>query len=742
MKNILILLFWGTTMLSSMAQEVKGYVYGVENGEKTPLFLATVNWLGTDIAVNTDDKGYFEIKKEAGAHMLIASYFGFESDTLHIDGGGNIEFTLTVNSNTIEAIEIEGKEANAYRDRETVHNEIHIGEAEFRKAACCNLSESFETTASVDVNITDAVSGTKRIKMLGLTDVYNQMNIENIPYSHGLVSPYALTYLPSAWVESIQLTKGIGTIVNGYESITGQMNMEVKKPSDQNLFLNLYGNVSGRMEGNAILGVDSIGKWSTALLGHASLRTARLDRNNDGFMDNPLNQTFHVMNRWNYDNPEQGREMKLGVRYLHDNRLSGQMDFDADKHKLGDEYYGFGLRADQLNLFGKFGFINQKKSYKSSGLIISANLYDEESYFGQREYTGQTNSLYINYIYSTIISNTNHTLRLGPSLQIDDYNEVFEELSYKRTEYVPGAFAEYNWKYYERFTLTLGLRGDYNSIYGLYFNPRLHFKYHINTDLSVRVTAGKGQRTTNVLKENQGYFNSARTLVINESNPNGAYGLNQEEAWNTGINLRKEYYLGDFPGAVNVDFYRTDFTNQVVVDLEQRDEINIYNLKGQSYSNSFQVEWEQSVTNHLESRVAYRYLDVQTNYRDGQKQVPFVAKNRFFVNLASTTASNWAFDVTWTWHGKKRLPDNDEEITTTGPEQPNYTPSHNIINMHISKTFKNRLELYTGVENLLNFKQQNPIISAEDPFSSDFDAAMIWGPVFGRAFYAGLYYTL
>ena len=286
-----------------------------------------------------------------------------------------------------------------------------------------------------------------------------------------------------------------------------------------------------------------------------------------------------------------------------------------------------------------------------------------------------------------------------------------------------------------------GLRGDYHNIFGAFVTPRLHVRYAPFKQTSIRASIGRAQRTANILAENIGYMASNRVFLFNGTSPGNPYGLDPEVAWNTGVNLTQKFQLDYRDGAVSVDYYYTDFKNQVVVDVEDAHNVEFYNLNGSSFAHSFQTQFDYEIIHNLDLRLAYRWYDVKTTYKGVLKERPLVAAHRAFANIGYETRNKWKFDYTVQWISQKRVPSlHNHDYSTFDPEF--YSPSFWQMNAQVSKTFGEDFEVYVGGENLTNFMQHHPIIGAHHPYDVGFDASMIWGPVMGRNVYAGLRYKI
>lgn len=625
-----------------------------------------------------------------------------------------------------------------------------IGQRELLKAACCNLSESFETTPSVDVAFTDAVSGYKQIQMLGLTGPYTLITRENIPDTRGLASVTGLTFTPGTWIEGMQLSKGTGSVVNGYESVAGQINVEWLKPFGDETprwLFNAYQNTQGRTEGNVVYSKKLNEQLSTNLFLHGKGQWLEIDQNDDGFMDQPLDQQWVLSNRWFYFSPN-GLEIQGGVKGVYADQVGGQKGFRQGTEQTEGNPWGYRQELRRGEAWAKIGKVFRNKPWKSMGLQLSGVYHDQESQYGTRIYTGRQRSLYANYIYQTIIGNTNHVIKAGASNLLDDYNETLAGDRYHRTEVVPGIFTEYAYSYLDKFNVVAGLRGDYHNIFGAFVTPRLHVRYALRPKTVLRASVGRAQRTANIFAENMGYLASNRAFFVEGRNSSYPYNLKPEVAWNTGVNLTQKFLLNYRDGAFSVDYYYTGFRNQVVVDVEAPGRVRFYNLDGRSYAHSFQAQLDYEPIRKLDVRLAYRWYNVKTDYREDStgvtslKQRPLVAAHRAFLNLGYETKNSWKFDYTIQWIGEKRIPAVPRDHGPHQYIQEEMSPSFFMMNAQVSKTWNNNLEVYAGGENLANFMQHDAVLGAGDPYGSNFDASMIWGPVMGRNIYAGLRYRI
>lgn len=735
---LVVALSMGTT---SWAQDsLRGFVFEeTPAGRLQPLIAANVVWLGTSQGTSSDARGYFVLAAHSSTRQLLISYIGHKPDTVLIRNFETVKVVLK-SSAKLSTIEVSAERAGTYISSLNPIKTQVMTEKELFKAACCNLSESFETNPAVDVSYTDAVTGVKQIQMLGLGGNYIQMQRENLPDIRGLSANYGLTFVPGSWIESIQVTKGIGSVVNGYESVSGQINLELKK-SDQGdfYFVNGYQNQMGRSELNWYSRHQLNPRWSTAVLAHGNVVGMENDINRDGFLDMPLGSQWNLHNRWKYDDG-QGVSAQIGLVALGDRRLGGQSSFDHGENRneqLG-AYYGTSMRVNRSEVYGKFGYVFPEERYRSVGLMTNVVQQQIQAFFGNRLYSGFQRSWYTNLIYQGIHGNSNRKYRAGLSLMAERYDEQHNQQRYVRNEMVPGAFYELTYAR-ARYSVVAGLRADYHNLYGPMLTPRLHAKYDLTDETALRLAVGRGYRVANVLAENMGGLVSSREVVIQGDNPNG-YGLDMESAWNAGLSLTHNFKFRYREASINIDVHRTQFENQVVVDYDfDPTKLLFYNLQGQSFSNSAQVEVAVKPARRFDLRLAYRYLDVQTEYLTGLLSKPLIARDRVFLNVAYETRSKWSFDYTVQWFGTKRLPG-----TLANPEEfrfPERSPSYFVMNGQLSKSWP-RFDAYLGVENMADFRQTQLVNASAQPFSPYFDASMVWGPGIERMIYVGFRFRI
>lgn len=713
------------------AESITGNVFYKENNISTPLIGANVFWLNTTIATSTDTNGYFTIDKKENNTLLIVSYIGFNNDTILVKESTKLSIELKAIKSLKEVI-INSQQQSSIQSTTKTINQVTLTEKELKKAACCNLSESFETEGSVDVMYSDAITGAKEIQILGLSGTYTQLMRENIPTLRGLATTFGLGYVPGTFMQSIQISKGAGSVVNGYESMTGQINLEYRKPlcDEPKIFLNLYANHLGRAEANLHLSKRFNEKVGGLLMVHGDNVSTKIDLNNDGFLDIPRSTQFNIYNRWETVFSEKV-EMQSGVNVLYEDRIGGQTNFNHKKTVLEQNAYGVDIHTRRIDGFNKLGYLYHDKH--SIGFIMNGVYHQQNAFYGKRKYDGKQTTGYLNIISQNEIANKAHTLKSGFSFLYDNYNEQFDSIILKRTELVPGVFSEYHYDN-NRLSLLLGGRLDYHNLFGLQATPRIHFKYSLTENNIFRISGGRGFRVPNVFAENTNILVSSRNINILEK-------LRPEVSWNIGASFLKKFLIKEQEASFSVEYYRTQFTNQLITDLDQSTtEAYFYNLKGKSYGNNIQADFFVEIIEALTLRINYKFNDVKTTYNGVLLNKLMTAKHSGLLNIAYTTVNEkWVFDFTTQLNGKARLAHN--AFTNESEILNRFSPVFVTLNAQITKKWK-KIDWYIGGENLTNFKQGNPIVSAQNPFSPSFDASMVWGPIVGVVVYTGIRLTI
>ena len=709
-------------ILSSLQlfSSVKGKVT-TKNG--IPIAGVNVYWMQTNIGIVTNEQGEFELVENENSTKIVFSNVAYQSDTLIVTDKSIFQTIVLNDLIQLSEVSVVGTNKGTIKLKSVMFNTEKITAAELCKAACCNLSESFETNPSVDVSYSDAATGAKQIKLLGLPGTYVQMLTENIPNLRGISAPYGMGFIPGPWMESIQVSKGAASVVNGYEAITGQINVEFKKPQlSEIVAFNLFASDAGRVESNLNASVKLNSKLSTGIFLHASDEFISLDENRDNYMDMPMVRQTNFINRWYYKN--KNYVSQAFIRALSETRHGGQINGN----------YKIGIESERVEFFLKNGYVINPETATSVALIVSGSTHNQLSEYGMKSYSGKQNSLFSNLIFQTQWTKC-HSLTAGLNATMDQYKETLPHISvnpFLKNEIVTGIYGEYTYNHTDKLKIMGGLRADYNSLFGTLITPRVHFKYSLTENVLVRASVGKGYRSPNIFAEYNNLLAGNRSLVI-------APDLKMENAWNYGVSSMFDLDIAEKEITLSAEWYYTHFNQQVVADMDSDPhKVMFSNLDGTSFSHSLQVEASSEIMKGLSVNLAHRLNIVKTTIAGILRDKPLTSKSKSLLTLSyQTPLKKWQFDYTAQINGGGRLPDPD----STNPMWENTYKPYTVMNGQITKYFRT-WSVYVGGENLTNFVQKNPIIDVANPGSADFDASMVWGPLHGRKLYVGFRWAL
>ena len=781
-KNILFCFTLSLISFVASAQSIKGVVKGADNTE--PLIGASVYWAGTSVGVSSALDGSFTIHRVKGYDQLIASYIGYKNDTIRVaDGVERVDFELKSDTE-IEEVVVESTLGN-YVKRDGILKGETISFAGLCKMACCNLAESFENSASVTVGYSDAISGARQIKMLGLTGTYTQLLDENRPIMRGLSSPYGLNYTPGMWLNSIQVSKGVSSVTAGHEAITGQINLEHRKPTDEErLFVNLYFDSELKPEVNitSAIPLTADKRLSTVIMAHGSMDTQSHDLNHDGFRDLPEARQINIANKWLWQSVG-GTQIRWGWKYVDENRLGGQNGY---KKGLYDEMmnkmsvYGSRMENDGFNAYFKMGTPVGASVYDEEedtelrsniALVVDYNHFSEDAYFGLNNFDAKEDSYWFNLSYAHYFS-TRSSMIFGASLLanvsrediinrwaesrsgLSDIFRASNQTINKFQQLEPGLYAEYTYNLKDKFSLVVGLRGDWlgaenrgknvtdGAMYYApkeYFalTPRSHIKWDITPTTILRASAGLGYRRANIVTDNIWMMATGRRFSV--------AGLNDdiEKALTAGGSLTQYIKLGGYEDAtLSFDYFRTQLYNTVLADQEfAGDQILVYNNGERSFTDTYQVDFQWTPLKGFDVFATFRYTNsLITLNRDGEffeVERPLTSRYKTLINLQyALPFRKWVFDVTAQYNGPMRRPSLDGNLAKA-----ELSPAYPMFYAQVSRKIRS-VELYLGCENIGNYIQPDPILNAADPFSPAFNSSSVWGPLMGRKFYLGLRFNL
>lgn len=737
------------------AQQLKGRVVEIGQNGKTGLPGASVYWTNAMTGgVATDADGNFTINRK-GTGRLVVSFVGYTSDTIDVPANQNYVEAVLSSGEMLEEVKIVKRGQTTIMNRKNPVIEQVITGEELCKAACCNLGESFTTNASVDVSYADAVTGAKQIQLLGLNGKYVQMMTENMPNFRGLAVLYGLNYVPGPWMSAISISKGVGSVTNGYEAIAGQISVDYKKPANtEKFYVNLYGSDEEMMEFNMNGNIHINSKWSTALLLHFDRMNKNHVMHQNGFLDMPKSTQYNAMNRWAYKTDTWF--LQFGGKILDEERLGGQRNFKKSQrgHIGGTNAYGSYIDTRRYEGFLKIGYLMPQYENTSMALLLNYTNHHHDATYGGYDYDAKQQTLFANYIYQSIFgTNPNQKFSAGTSFSYDRYDETFSDYSRTpdglvknaavnpvREDRSGGVFFQYTGDFWDKLTIMAGLRYDYHNRADGFVTPRFHISYRPDDMTTLKFSGGQGRRYAAIIAENAYLLSSGKMAYLNglrlSENTRALNDLDMEEAWNFGVLANRKFLVMDRVLSINLDYYRTDFSHRVVADNETIDgQIRFYNQDGNSYSNCYQAEIKYELIPRLDVLLAYRYTDSKVTYSTptGRERIrtPLQSRYKGLINLSYyTNMKKWQFDFTTQFNGPGRLPGGNSQFQ-----------SYRMVNAQVTKFFR-RGSIYAGCENIGDFMQKHPIIAADDPWSEDFDASRIWGPLHGRKFYIGVRFGL
>ena len=749
-KQILLIFSCLLIAYTAYSQNVQGVVYELNNeGQEVALEGAHVYWLGTTTGTISGENGHFSLPTTGKSNQLIVQFIGHLSDTVLVTSADSLIKVVVKSFNQMQEVQVTAS-GTSLVSSQPILTQVITSDG-LRVAACCNLAESFESNASVDVSYSDAVSGAKQIQMLGLDGKYTQIMLGNTPYIRGVATPLGLLYVPGTWMESINISKGTASVVNGYESITGQISIIYKKPetNKEKVFINAFLNTQLRNELNFNTRIPVKENVSTMILGHVENTPLRMDHNHDGFMDAPLNTHVNLMNRWDYAIPNK-LSGHLLYSYLYDNRLSGENNVRRTDKGSADRYC-IGIQNHRFNLIDKNG-IFLKGENESIGSIVSFTFHDYDAYYGLKAYQARQLSGYVNVFYENYLDKRNrHKIDAGLSCNVDYFFEWYQLLTihipeanyrFKHTEIVPGAFAQYCYILKDKLAIIAGFRLDYNNLYGLFWTPRMHVKWQFTPTSTLRMSAGKGYRTPHPLMENIGLMASGKELVVKEF-------PQAEEAYNAGVNFTQHFNINHQQCSFMIDYYYTYFVHQNIADIDQ-DYYTVYfrNTHNKAYSHAVQAELQLYPIKRMEITAAYRYTLTKENINNTAHTKALLPPHKALLSINyATRYERWKFALTLQFHSQSCLPDAYITFFNAHPEllpdelKKMKTPAYFGLNAQITRKFK-YIDIYIGGENLTNYRQKTPILDATNPFGTTFDASMIWGPIMGIMGYVGIRFTM
>ena len=775
-KSIIILLAIMCLPFVASAQKLTGKV--VDATTQQALIGASLFWKNTTAGASTSATGEFTIKRVHGFETLVVNYLGYDTRELELTDKDVHEIVVELQPSAvgIDAVVIESAQRGNYAKTTGITRDEQISFAGLCKMACCSLAESFENSASVTVGYSDAISGARQIKMLGLAGTYTQILDENRPIMQGAGAAYGLSYTPGMWLNSIQVSKGVSSVTAGHEAITGQINLEHRKPTDdERLFLNLYFDTELRPEINisSAIPLTKDKSLSTVIMAHGSMHPTSHDANGDNFVDMPKSHQINVANKWLWQT-ENGVQLRWGWKYLQENRLGGSHDYKKDMYEdmvanplQNPTLYGSNIFNRNINAYAKLGLpVGPERTFTGDpndavqnnfAMILDYDNYLTDSYFGINtvdvlEHTARFNATYAHYF------SQHSSLNVGASAYMRRMNNDYlqqrigdDNLPTRSWDFVgqatllePGVFAEYTYQLEDKFSLVVGLRGDYSTVRGEYYydakdkflvTPRSHIRWAITPRTTLRASAGMGYRRQNLVTDNIWMMTTSRNIDASRLNDD------MESAATFGGSLSQTFPLaGDDQATISFDYFRTQFFNTMVFDQETADNsILIYNSNGKSFTDNYQVDFNWTPFKGFDLFATFRYTNAKMTLEQGGEQVlverPLTSRYKGLINI-QYAVRRWVFDVTAQLNGPMRLPELDGNLVKA-VENPELSPVYPMFFAQVSYKMSN-LTIYAGCENIANYKQMQPIQGFEAPYAEGFNSSMVWGPLSGIKGYVGI----
>ncbi|MDE6139612.1 MAG: TonB-dependent receptor [Alistipes sp.] len=776
MKKSIFILFISLCPATIWAQSLNGRVVAADTGSALPG--ASIFWHQTTSGTTSGADGRFTLPRSEQTSILTVEFLGYAPQQIEVSSEMNdITIEMTPGDEiSIDAVTIETRQRGNYAKQSGITRNEQISFAGLCKMACCNLAESFENSASVTVGYSDAISGARQIKMLGLAGTYTQILDENRPVMQGSGASYGLSYTPGMWLNSIQVSKGVASVTAGHEAITGQINLEHRKPTDdERLFLNLYFDSELRPEINlsTAFPLTADKRLSTVILAHGSMDTRRYDDNHDGFVDIPKANQINLANKWLYQTTG-GTQIRWGWKVVNEERTGGQMDYRNSMREQmwqsvasATPIYGSKIRNRDINAYLKVGIpIGEEQAFggdeseavqNNLAMIFDYDNYSTDSYFGINDAEVSENALSFNLMYAHYFSKRS-SVNVGASAHVrmldnDYFTRTLTDgaitdawsLTGSSTLSEPGIYAEYTYSIKDKFSLVVGMRADYSTVGGDYyiknlddrvlFTPRSHLRWSITPRTTLRASAGMGYRRVNLITDNIWVMTTSRTIRLADDLLNG--GDDMESAITFGGSLSQTFRLaGDDQATISFDYFRSQFFNTMVFDQENAsNEILIYNSKDRSYTDNYQIDFNWTPLRGLDIFATFRYTNSRITLTRGSEKIgverPLTSRYKGLLNV-QYSVRRWTFDATAQYNGPMRLPSLDGNLA-----EERLSPSYPMFYAQVSYRASN-LTLYAGCENIGNYMQMDPILGASAPYSPGFNSSVVWGPLMGRKFYIGL----
>lgn len=717
--------------------DVHGTVQGEQDGETGAIPGVHVYWIGSDRGTLTDAHGHFHIDgKGVTDRRLVISHVAFEPETLDVASVSSVKVLLT-RPRSSETVEVSAKAPATFIAPIDQKTEI-ITAKELEHAACCDLSGCFGTTSSVQSESVDIITDTKQLKMLGLDGVYSQVLLDNVPaLTGGLNTHLGVSFIPGPFIDRIMVSKGSGSVLQGAESFSGQINVLLRESDgDEPLFFNAFANSFLEQQYNAYV-MRSFGKWSGMLALHGVGRGRRHDRNGDGFLDTPLTDRFSALAKWKYSGEEEGVIAQTGIKYTWEERLGGQDAFRTDNDLGSASIYGQSMRNNRIELFNKTEFdLGEGQALK---LHLAGSAHEQDAWYGSTRYRADEQVVYGDVAWASPYADE-HTITAGASLLLNQLDETIDlgrnplaktyAGTYNADVVAPGLFAENKSNFFDdALAVITGARVDFRNDEGTVFTPRFFVRYDLDDITTLRASVGTAFRVARLFVQHPAALASWRDIRIDAD-------IAPERATTFGVSLTRYYELGPITGTMNVDVYRSNFSEQVVAEYDDDPRLIVFrNIEGTSTADNVMAEITGDIA-PLTFRLSYTLADVYETRNGSNRSLPFVTRDRVLGVVTAASADDaWQATVTAEWRGAQKLPD-----TRSYPVEfrlPESGDPYTLLHLHVQRSWE-AFDLYAGAENLLDFRQDTPILNAANPFQPWFEPGFAWGPVKGREVYLGI----
>ena len=712
-------------LISSCLFSQNATISGKVTSNNESLEFVNIMLQGTEMGAITDLSGAYRITNiKPGTYKLIASSIGYKKEyqSIALKSGDalTVNFELTEENSELNEVVITGTMKEVSKLESPVPVEVYAAKF-FKSNPVPAIFDALQNVNGVRPQLNCNVCNTGDIHINGLEGPYTMVLIDGMPIVSGLSSVYGLSGIPQSLVERVEIVKGPASTLYGSEAVGGLINIITKQPINAPLLsVDVFGTTWGEVNTD-IAAKFNIAKKAQSLLGVNYYNYQNpIDNNNDNFTDVTLQNRISIFNKWNFSRKD-NRLFSVVGRYVYEDRWGGEMNWTS-QYRGGNEIYGESIYTSRWELFGNYELPLKDRVM----LQFSFNGHDQNSVYGDMPYVADQKIAFGQLTWNKELGK--HHLLTGLTYRYTYYDDDtpatanFNNPNVNQASHtnLPGLFVQDEIWLNENNKLLLGMRYDYNSIHGSILTPRINYKWNSKDKNNVlRFSLGNGYRVANVFTEDHAALTGAREVEFLSD-------LKPEKSWNGNINFVKKIYTanGTFIGLDATAFY-THFNNKIIADYDTDPNKIIYdNLDGHAISQGISFNMDMALANGLKILLGATVMDVYSKENGERIQQLFTEKITGVWNLGYTfEKAGLNIDYTGNLYGPMRLP----LLSDTDPRQ-EYSPYWSIQNIQLTKTFNNRLELYGGVKNLLDWtpNKGNPFIiaRADDPFDKNvqFDA--------------------